>query len=207
MSTRRVKSSANNGPPFSLPRYEARRGEVLLHMSHFCVRYLGLLYHKFEGDLALVIVLGEISHHNTAKFFSPHELTNDRLLGFQEATAQWGQMDGCNAFSLSSATGIPRETVRRKVVELKKRGWIEDVPKEGLRITPACAKHFGPDFSITILSEMLKASRAIERILGTSAGSQASESSPPKQTRSRKRPAKSRKEGGPGKPRKQTGRA
>jgi hypothetical protein len=183
-----VKVSRQEAPPFSLPQYEARRGEILLHMSHFCVRYLSLLYHKFDGDLALVIVLGEISHHNTAKFFSPHKLTNERVLGLQEPTAKWDQMDGCNAFSLSSATGIPRETVRRKVLELKKRGWIEEVPKEGLRITRKCADHFGPNFSITILSELLEASRAIEQILRPSIDepslSKRSRRNPPKSGRS-----------------------
>jgi DNA-binding transcriptional MocR family regulator len=124
-----------------------------------------LLYQAFDGDLALVIVLGEISHHNTAKFFSPHDLTNQAIQDLQKNPALRNEMAGCNTFSMSAATGIPRETVRRKVAELERRGWIENVPKKGLRITPACSDHFAPDFSIKILSELLKAARTIEHVL------------------------------------------
>lgn len=152
-------------PVFSLEHYNARRGEVLLHMSHFFLRYLNLLYEAFDGDLAMVIVLGEISHHNVARMFSPSELDNATLRQMADSPAKRMDMDGCNAYSLSCATGIPRETVRRKIVELKKRGWIEDLPGKGLVITPASGEHFGPDFSIKILTEWLKASRMIEPIL------------------------------------------
>lgn len=186
-----VNTPGNTRPLFSTARFKARRSEVLLHMSHFFLRYLGHLYRAFDGDLAMAIILGEISHHNTAKFFSPENLTNDAIRNLQDQPSKWDQMDGCNAFSLSSATGIPRETVRRKVADLKKRGWIEDVPRKGLRITSACAYHFGPDFSMTILAELLKASRAIEHVLGTGAGLPASEPLPRKQTSSRKQAKKS----------------
>lgn len=74
-------------------------------------------------------------------------------------------MDCCNAYSMSCTTGIPRETVRRKVAELKKRGWVEDVPKQGLRITKACADHFGEDYSLRFLNGLLRASRIIEQLL------------------------------------------
>lgn len=144
----------------------------------------------------MVIVLGEISHHNTAKFFSPNELTNDSILKIHSQPSQWDQMDGCNAFSLSLATAIPRETVRRKVAELKKRGWIEDIAGRGLRITKACVDHFGPDFSMTILAELLKAARAIEHVLGTSAGSASAEPAEGRQVSSTASAAKRQKKAG-----------
>ncbi len=155
-------------PQIPVSRYEARRGEVLLHMSHFFLGYLNSLYEQFDGDLALVIVLGEISHHNTAKAFSPDELSNDRMQQIQQHGEEWDAMQGCNAYSLSCATRIPRETVRRKIAELKRRGWVEELPGKGLRITPACADHFAPDFSLNILRRMLKAARTIEHVLGIS---------------------------------------
>lgn len=145
-------------------RYEARRGEVQLQMSHFCIEYLNDVYRDFDGDLAMAIVLGEISHHNTSRFFSPDCVSNPALTRV-ENKADWSEMTGCNAYSISLSTAIPRETVRRKVAALKKRGWIETVPGQGLRITPACGDHFSPDFSWRILNGLLRASRAIEDIL------------------------------------------
>ena len=150
---------------FSRKRYEARRGEVRLHMSHFFLRYLNDIYQAFEGDLAMAIVLGEISHHNTARFFSPEKPVNEAVGALPGDPAAWTGLDGCNAYSMSCATGIPRETVRRKIAELKKRGWVEAVPKQGLRITKACADHFGADYSLRFLNGLLSASRIIEALL------------------------------------------
>lgn len=150
---------------FSRKRYEERRGEVRLHMSHFFLRYLTDIYQAFEGDLAMAIILGEISHHNTAKHFSPEQAVNEPLRNMQKDPAFWSSMDGCNAYSISCASGIPRETVRRKIAEMKRRGWLEDVPKQGLRITQACADHFGADFSLRFLNGLLRASRNIEGLL------------------------------------------
>lgn len=150
---------------FSLEQYAARQGEVLLHMSHFFLRYLSALYQQFDGDLAMVIVLGEISHHNTSHAFSPAELTNLKVLEVSADNYDRNKMPGCNAYSLSCATGIPRQTVRRKIAALKKRDWIEEVPGYGLRMTRNCVRHFSPDFSVRILDGLLRTSRTIEELL------------------------------------------
>lgn len=134
-------------------------------MSHFFLRYLTDIYQAFEGDLAAAIILGEISHHNTMHLFSPERDANAELLRLQNDPAMWSGMTGCNAYSISCVTGIPRETVRRKITAMKKRGWLEDSPEQGLRITQACADHFGADFSLRFLNGLLRASRIIESLL------------------------------------------
>lgn len=146
-------------------RYAAHRGEVLLHMSHFFLQYLNDIYRSFDGDLAMAIVLGEISHHNTSRIFSRDATRNPAVARVQGNKSDWSEMTACNAYSVSLSTLIPRETVRRKVAALKKRGWIESVPGEGLRITPACGDHFGPDFSWNLLNGLLRTSGTIERVL------------------------------------------
>lgn len=155
---------------FSRKRYEERRGEIRLHMSYFFLKYLTDIYEAFEGDLAMTIILGEISHHNTARFFSPEGAPNEAMRSIQNDVAYWTAMDGCNAYSMSCATGIPRETVRRKIAELKKKGWVEDVPGQGLRITKACGDHFGADYSLRFLNGLLRASRNIEALLAEDSG-------------------------------------
>ena len=150
---------------YSRERYEKRQGEIRLHMSHFFLGYLRDIYQAFDGDLSMAIILGEISHHNTCHFFSPERETNDLLRELQAESAQWKEMEGCNPYSISCATGIPRETVRRKTVAMIQRGWLEEIPKQGLRITPACADHFGADFSFRFLNGLLGASRKIEALL------------------------------------------
>lgn len=155
---------------FSRERYDKRRGEIRLHMSHFFLSYLRDIYEAFDGDLAMAIILGEISHHNTCHFFSPDRETNDLMRELQAESAKWDTLEGCNAFSISCVTGIPRETVRRKIGVMIQRGWLEENPKQGLRITPACADHFGADFSSRFLNGLLGASRKIEALLAEDAG-------------------------------------
>jgi hypothetical protein len=174
-------------PESTNQRYENRRGEVQLHMSHFFVRYLNDIYKTFDGDLAMAIVLGEISHHNTAPFFSPGRPNNEPVRAFQEDPRTWVAMAGCNAYSISCSTGIPRETVRRKISTMLKRGWLQDVPNQGLRITEVCANHFGPDFSMRILSAMLQTSRTIEALLADTDNDQAAG---PNEPPSRPKPAR-----------------
>lgn len=145
--------------------YQALRGELQLHMSHFFVPYLNSIYRAFDGDLAMAIVLGEISHHNTSRIFSCNSARNPEVARVQNNKSDWSDMTGCNAYSISLSTAIPRETVRRKVAALKRRGWLEDVAGQGLRITPACGNHFGPDFSWALLNSMLRTAKTIEGML------------------------------------------
>lgn len=162
---------------FPLQQYERNRGEILLNLSHYNLSYLNLIYQLFDGDLAMVIVLGEISHHNTSEHFNPHALENPRVREIQEEREDWRGLEGCNALSISHATGIPRETVRRKITELKRRGWLADDGGKGLYLTAACVKHFTENSSRDQLKLFLRASRAIERLLRPPAGSSGTDSS------------------------------
>jgi DNA-binding GntR family transcriptional regulator len=74
--------------------------------------------------------------------------------------------------SLSLATGIPRETIRRKVSELKTLGWITNDKKTGLRITPKCVTHFAPDFSLKVLDQMLGVAGILRDLLGSAISEQ-----------------------------------
>lgn len=136
-------------------------------MNHFLMRYLNSIYQEFDGDLALVIVLGEIAHHNVSRLYSsqgplpPSGSTN------YDAPEFYANLEPCNAFSLASATGIPRETVRRKMNQLVKRGWLE-IRADGARIRPKVGRHFRPDFNVRILQELLEVSDQVKKVLTSS---------------------------------------
>ena len=51
-------------------------------------------------------------------------------------------MSACNALSISRATGIPRETVRRRVEALVKRGWVRRDGRGHLRVADGLTQHF-----------------------------------------------------------------
>lgn len=135
-------------------------------MSHFLLRYLNALYREFNGDLALVIVLGEVAHHNVCRLFS----TEGPLAPLEESNYDdpglYANLEPCNAFSLAAATGIPRETVRRKIGQLVKRGWLQRNSNGSVRIGPAVGRHFRPDFNVRLLRELLEVSDQLKQVLG-----------------------------------------
>mgnify|MGYP001373267279 CR=1 FL=1 len=164
-----MPSPDNAFPQIPMGPYERHKSEISLLMSHFFIGYLRDLYHHFDGDLALVIVLGEIAHHNTADHFSvqagahpdlTEQLTSDESLRKKLPT--------CNAYSLAAATGMPRETIRRKIATLEKLGWVERAERKEVRITSKVGEHFQLDFNLSLLSELFKTVDRIRGLLSTS---------------------------------------
>lgn len=139
-------------------------------MSHFTVRYLHFIYRHFDGDITLAIVLGEIAHHNVTRHFTaaggPGEARR-LTVSTEQALAN---LDGCNAFSLSQATGIPRETVRRKIDWLVKRGWVAKSAKGEVTITPELGKHFLPERNVEMLTGFLDTCAVIQDLLAEGRG-------------------------------------
>ena len=68
------------------------------------------LYADFEGDLIAAMVMGAFSRRCA------------------------------NAFSIARATGIPRETVRRRLLMLESKGWLERDSRDGLVMSAGIAK-------------------------------------------------------------------
>ncbi len=92
-------------------------------IAGFTVPLMRNLYRQFDGDMVQIIVLGEISLHNVSQFFRKGGAdVPEKLLDDMERRGKL--MKSCNALSISEATGIPRETVRRKVAQLLKKGML-----------------------------------------------------------------------------------
>jgi len=101
-----------------------RHAYQLSHLiASFTVSMMRNLYQQFDGDLVEIIVLGEISMRNVDRFFRQ---------GGSDTPEKWLDDDArrallmqpCNVLSIAEATGIPRETVRRKVNGLIEKGWL-----------------------------------------------------------------------------------
>ena len=152
--------------PASTAAYAKHQAEISLLMSHFFVGYLRDLYQHFEGDLSLVIVLGEIAHHNMATHFSLESRNEtETLRRIEHDDALRARLPTCNAYSLAASTGMPRETIRRKIARLEELGWLERVGRRDVRITPAVARHFQPDFNHNLLTNLLSTSDRIRALL------------------------------------------
>jgi hypothetical protein len=160
-----VTSSTQHIPlSFSQERYDECGGEISLRMSHFFLGYLKELHRHFEGDLTLVIVLAEIAHHSSHPHFPPSS-DGDQSAGELWDEAGFGRLPSCSAYSLATATGLPRETVRRKIARLTELGWIEKTGRAEVRITPKVAEHFTPEFNIRLLDQLLRTADGIRGVL------------------------------------------
>jgi hypothetical protein len=111
------------------PAAEVRRECALLCLSLFFHRYLRIIYGNEDLDLVSITLLNEIAQHNLEPF------VRGGRVAFPGDADEMRLMQGCNAFSLSQATGVPRETTRRKIKQLVELGWVEQHNRKGLFVT------------------------------------------------------------------------
>lgn len=112
----------------------------LLAVNMFVVRHLVRLYATFDGDLIAAIVLGEVAHHNLSAYLT--RVADARRNGADSPSVpQRSDYLPTNAFSIAQATGIPRQTVRRRLEMLVARGWVLQ-EKGGLIVSPEPFEHF-----------------------------------------------------------------
>lgn len=110
-------------PTISPALMEKHAYQVAHLISSFTVPLMRDLYQRFNGDMVGIIVLGEIATRNVSQFFSKSAgVVPEQWLDDESQRHKF--MRPCNVLSISDATGIPRETVRRKVNQLIDKGWL-----------------------------------------------------------------------------------
>ncbi len=89
---------------------------IQYHFVQFFVEHLSEVSKAFDGDLQEMLVLAVIGQV------------------YLHADAQGRENPSIGASRLSDVTGVPRQTVRRKLESLKGRGWIEKAEDGGWRL-------------------------------------------------------------------------
>lgn len=138
--------------------YASHRDVLSVLLLRFMTSRLRAMYQAYDGDLTLCLVLGEIASRNTERFY-------DERRGYQLASFN-GQRQylPCNALSISDVTGIPRETVRRKLAKLVDLGWIEKTPDDMYVITDRIGTVFAA-FDDSQTYDLLRTSEQIKNVL------------------------------------------
>jgi hypothetical protein len=143
------------------PGYEANRARISLALSEFTVPLLSRIYRAFDGDMVAAIVLGEIAHRNVeawlAEYENPEELLND-------PARRETLMRPCNALSIAETCGLPRETVRRKIVGLIDRGYVYRSDEGLLFLTSNVGDDF-EDMTASNVEALLATARRLESLL------------------------------------------
>lgn len=152
-----------------LDSYRRNQRYLAFLTNGFLVSQLLRVLHAFEGDLLAAIVLGEIAQHNVQQFFRSHQF---RLAdGAEQALADPGRRERLlrpsNALSISVATGIPRETVRRRIERLVQQGWIVRNRRGHLYAADALVERFA-HFHLETARSVVEAAEAVRQALGAS---------------------------------------
>lgn len=115
--------------------------------SRFTIDTMLRGYRLFDGDLMLFLVFGEIAHYNMSRALQSLSVRDapdsSSWKGLLRSLPQQ-KVAPCNALSISQATGIPRETVRRKVKELEERGWLVREGARSLTLAPRAIDQMDP---------------------------------------------------------------
>lgn len=148
--------------------------EIYFSINEFILWHLGRVRTRFDGDLDCALILGEIAHFNLHKIISRHGRPTAAMhegLRQTQTVKCYSEVPDiselirpCNALSISASTGIPRETVRRKIQWLQEQGWIEKNAKGHLSITTLPAEVFR-EFNLEMLAEFFNIYERVQAVL------------------------------------------
>jgi hypothetical protein len=114
-------------------QYAERYGDVHPKILRHLIAWVLLMREGFDGDLDLMVVLAVIGDR-ALKDPSVRGYSYQGLVDRKQVTLT---VPLTNRKSIADSTGIPRETVRRKVATLIARGWVAELPDGSLMPAPA----------------------------------------------------------------------
>ena len=139
-------------------QFQTQKHRISFAMSSFTLPLLRGIYEAFGGDILLCIVLGEIAARNAQRWLAQED--NDPQV-LEDLSRHPEVLRPCNALSIAEATGIPRETVRRKVLTLIERGMVYSAANGHLFVHPSVPQRF-EELTQTMVPALLEAARSIQ---------------------------------------------
>ncbi|ATE62260.1 hypothetical protein [Thauera sinica] len=135
---------------------------VALLLARHEIRNLKRWFEEFDRDILLPILLGEIALHNIGAL----ENGADGAASGERSEGEEGcLLRPCNAYSIAAATGLPRETVRRKIARLIELGWISRRENGHLYVTREALAHFGSMLTSRQLAEVIETADRARRLM------------------------------------------
>ena len=160
----------DNGPSGSDARRVLRSAALILAQHE--IRSVRRWFEEFDRDILLAILLGEIALHNVGALQHGLARRGHNGNGHDEADSEdvlaeafMRNMNPCNAYSIAAATGLPRETVRRKIARLIEMGWIVRNGNGHLYLTESALAQFGALLSSSALCELLETADRLRALI------------------------------------------
>lgn len=101
---------------------QPQKALVQYRMTEFIIEHLIDCLRAFDGDLHLALILAVVGQASLQRFVQAPE---NGLDIFDRSIS---------ASRLADITGLPRQTVRRKLIIAQERGWLEQTDKGAWRI-------------------------------------------------------------------------
>jgi hypothetical protein len=120
----------DNNIPGDPPRAAPNARLIAYHVSEFILRSAETVSQAFENDYETAILFMAISNRN-AQFAMEDPELRARYASYSDAIPT-DIATPISRMALARSTGLPRETVRRKVGKLIQKGWVVET-KDGLR--------------------------------------------------------------------------
>ena len=120
---------------------EDRFGLVWPHHVGNLTQFLIAARNSFDGDLDMFLILAVVGDRTfSAKSVDP----NLSYSAWREGASRHAVPLSINARSIADYTGIPRETVRRKLLLLEEKGWIAKDADDALQATNKARRELEP---------------------------------------------------------------
>jgi DNA-binding MarR family transcriptional regulator len=122
-------TAASLGPEQVAAAFQADYPRYQYHVVEFLTEHLADLSREFGGDLQQMLVLAILG-----------QVYLQRQVGL-DAQAPRPELDAAiSASRIADVTGIPRQTVRRKLMALETRGWVERTSAASYRLVGSGAR-------------------------------------------------------------------
>lgn len=145
-------------------KFIANRHPPMFLVYSVFLRYFKNVYHMFDGDLVLALVLAEIWMFNMARYFNRTGLRQGADV-LSDPEKRRTLLPGCNAYAVSQTLGVPSETVRRKVRKLEQMGWLERNHDGALIVTLKLEELFPPALTLQDIRYFVGTARMLTTLL------------------------------------------
>ena len=148
---------------FNADQFENNRIRIEIEANRFLLEHIIRVYKQFDGDLVSAIVLGVISFHTISTIAKAHGYDTFKISDILSELSD-RSIQPCNAYSISESTGIPRETVRRKIEKLIQAGFIVKNDKSEVYFKEG-TQFFFSNFSLETVNNILNSASNLRKIL------------------------------------------
>jgi hypothetical protein len=123
-------------------------------------------YAAFDRDLIAAVVLGDVVHHHVSALVGGGARSARAIATAADRLARDGRttLRPAHAFAIAQATGIPRQTVRRKIAALVAGGLLDRGPNGRLYVSRQALAVLS-DFHFERLADLIDTAGLIGEVL------------------------------------------